>query len=130
LGSGPQVPKGPQVLYQGVVPHEEIPEWLNAADIFVLPTLDEGCSNAILEAIFCGLPVISSDLPFNHGVLDAQVAVLVDPRDERALGQAIAWLLKQPQRRAAMSQAALRRMQAFRLADRARSIVTFLRSLC
>jgi glycosyltransferase involved in cell wall biosynthesis len=124
------VPKGPQVLYQGVVPHEDIPEWLSAADIFVLPTLDEGCSNAILEAIFCGLPVISSDLPFNHGILDEQVAILVDPGDEKALGQAIACLLKQPERRAAMSQAALQRTQAFRLADRARSIVTFLRSLC
>jgi glycosyltransferase involved in cell wall biosynthesis len=118
------------VLYQGVVPHEEIPEWLNAADIFVLPTLDEGCSNAILEALFCGLPVISSDLPFNHGILDEQTAILVDPGDVRALGQTITWLLKQPERRAAMSQAALQRSQAFRLADRARSIVTFLRSLC
>jgi len=130
LGYGPQVPKGPQVLYQGEVPHEEVPVWLNAADIFVLPTLDEGCSNAILEAIFCGLPVVSSDLPFNHSILDEQVAVLVDPRDVGALGLAISSLVDDPERRAAMSKAALHRSQSFRLTDRARRILAFLRTLC
>lgn len=129
LGKGPQVPRGPQVLYQGEVLHEDIPVWLSAADVFVLPTLNEGCNNAILEALFCGLPVVSSDLPFNHSILDEQVAILVDPRDVRALGQAIFSLVDDPERRDAMSQAALHRAQAFSLTDRAKRILAFLETL-
>jgi glycosyltransferase involved in cell wall biosynthesis len=130
LGYGPQVPEGPQVLYQGEVPHKEVPIWLNAADIFALPTLHEGCSNAILEALFCGLPVVSSDLPFNHSILDEQVAILVDPQDTGALGQAILALIDNPERRAALGQAGLYRSQSLRLADRAKGILAFLHTLC
>lgn len=129
LGKGPQVPQGPQVLYQGEVLHEDVPVWLSAADIFVLPTLNEGCNNAILEALFCGLPVVSSDLAFNHGILDEQVASLVDPCDVSALGQAISLLVDDPERREAMSRAALCRAQSFGLTDRAKRIVEFLRTL-
>lgn len=129
LGKGPQVPRGPQVLYQEEVLHEDIPVWLSAADVFVLPTLNEGCNNAILEALFCGLPVVSSDLPFNHSILDEQVAILVDPHDVRTLGQAISSLVDDPERREAMSQAALHRAQSFRLSDRTKRILAFLKTL-
>lgn len=130
LGYGPQIPKGPQVLYQGEVPHEDVPMWLSAADAFVLPTLDEGCSNAILEALCCGLPVVSSNLSFNHSILDEQVAILIDPRDVRELGRAISSLVDDPECRRTMGQAALQRSHSFRLADRARRILAFLQALC
>ncbi len=128
LGYGAQVPSGPQVLHSGAVSHEDMPMWLSAGDVFVLPTLDEGCSNAILEALSCGLPVVSSDLPFNHHVLNDDVAILVDPRDPSALSHAISTLVDDPGRRSAMSRAALARSASFRLSDRAARILTFLRS--
>jgi glycosyltransferase involved in cell wall biosynthesis len=118
------------VLFQGEVPHEDVPIWLSAADVFVLPTLNEGCSNAILEALFCGLPIVSSDLPFNHDILDDQVAVLVDPQDVQAITQAVFALVDSTERRLAMSQAALQRSKSFRLADRARNVLAFLQGLC
>jgi glycosyltransferase involved in cell wall biosynthesis len=130
LGDGPQAPRGQQVLYQGVAPHEQIPLWLSAADIFVLPTLDEGCSNAILEALCCGLPIISSDLPFNRDIVDARTARLVDPRDVNAIAQAVTSLVDDPERRAEMRRAALRRSQSFRLSERAGRILEYLRALC
>ena len=129
LGNGPQAPSGAQVLHSGAVSHEEMPFWLSAADVFVLPTLDEGCSNAILEALFCGLPVVSSDLPFNRRILDDDVAILVDPRDANALSRAILTLVDDPDRRATMSRAALARSVSFRLSDRAARILTFFRSI-
>jgi glycosyltransferase involved in cell wall biosynthesis len=129
LGHGPQVPTGPQVLYQGSVPHEEVPVWLSAADLFVLPTLDEGCSNAILEALSCGLPVVSSDLPFNHAILDGRSAVMVDPRDVGAIRTAIGALVHDPVRRAAMQEAALLRSNSFRLSDRAQAILRLLHTV-
>jgi glycosyltransferase involved in cell wall biosynthesis len=130
LGYGPQVPQGPQVLFQGEVPHEDVPMWLSAADVFVLPTLKEGCSNSVLEALFCGLPIVSSDLPFNHTILDDQVAILADPYDVRAITQAIVSLIDSPERRSAMSHAAIQRSKSFRLADRARNVLAFLQGLC
>ena len=62
MGAGFQVPVGDNVLHTGSVPNEDLPYWLNAADIFVLPTLAEGSCNAVHEAMACGLPIVTSDI--------------------------------------------------------------------
>jgi glycosyltransferase involved in cell wall biosynthesis len=129
LGHGPQAPSGPQVLFRGTVPHEHVPAWLSAADVLVLPTMDEGCSNAVLEALSCGLPVVSSDRPFNRAIIDEQVAVLVEPTDAAALRRAVVGLVDEPDRRAVLSRAALDRAQRFRLADRAQRMKAYLSSI-
>lgn len=67
------------IVFQGQLPHNLIPEYLNCADVFVLPTLKEGCSNAIIEALSCGIPVISSDRAFNYDILNEHNSVLIDP---------------------------------------------------
>jgi len=127
LGRGAQRPAGPQVLHAGPVPHEDVPVWLSAADLFVLPTLDEGCSNALLEALACGLPVVSSDRPFNRAVVDESVGRLVEPRDPAALGAAIAELVDRPDERARLAAAALAHARAFSLERRAARILALLR---
>jgi glycosyltransferase involved in cell wall biosynthesis len=126
LGRGPQRPQGPQVLFAGPVPHEEVPVWLSAADLFVLPTLDEGCSNALLEALACGLPTVTSDRPFNRALLDESVAMLVEPSDPDALGAAIAALVDHPARRTALGARALEHAGAFKLERRAEKILALL----
>ena len=126
LGVGPHKPEGPQVLFQGSVRHEDVPVWLSAADVFALPTLAEGCSNAILEALSCGLPVISSDLPFNRAILDNETALLVDPRNTHDIGRAIAGLVDSTERRTQLSEAALEHAAQFSLRDRARLVLEFM----
>jgi L-malate glycosyltransferase len=49
------------VKFLGKKEHGDIPEFLKKADVFVLPSLNEGMSNAILEAMACGLPIITTD---------------------------------------------------------------------
>jgi len=80
LGEGPQQPQGEKVLFAGSVPPHQVPELLSAADVFVLPTLNEGSSNAIAEAIACGVPVVSSNIEAVKEQVDSQSGILVDPR--------------------------------------------------
>lgn len=126
LGGGPIKPKGEQVLFSGIVENAKVPLFMGASDIFVLPTIMEGSSNAILEAMACGLPVISSDRPFNYDILDESVSILVDPMDVEALGKAISTLIDDPERRARMSTAARQRALKFSLTERARRILDWL----
>jgi len=49
------------VEFLGKKNHKEIIKYLQKADVFVLPSLNEGMSNSILEAMACGLPIITTD---------------------------------------------------------------------
>jgi len=48
------------VTFLGKKEHHELPELLRNSDIFILPSLNEGMSNSILEAMACGLPVVTT----------------------------------------------------------------------
>lgn len=52
-----------RVILMGSIPREDIPHLLAAADVFVQPSLFEGQSNALLEALHAGLPCLVSDAP-------------------------------------------------------------------
>jgi glycosyltransferase involved in cell wall biosynthesis len=43
-------------------PHEKMPEYLNAADVLLLPSESEGSPNAVKEALACNLPVVATDV--------------------------------------------------------------------
>ena len=89
LGSGEIKPGCDNILFCGSVPNDEVVKYLNAADVFVLPTKGEGCCNAIVEALACGLPVISSDLPFNDDILDNTNSIRVDVSDVSQIENAV-----------------------------------------
>jgi len=46
----------------GRKPREELPLWINACDIFVLPSLNEGNPTVMFEALACGIPFVSTDV--------------------------------------------------------------------
>lgn len=106
MGVGPEKPECKNILYCGRVNNAVLGDYLNAADIFVLPTQAEGCSNAIVEAVACGLPVVSSDMEFNYDVLDDTCAILIDPNDEDAIAGAIAKLKSDEHYRAQLQKGA------------------------
>jgi sugar transferase (PEP-CTERM/EpsH1 system associated) len=68
----------------------DIPELMRALDIFVLPSLGEGISNTILEAMASGLPVIATHVGGNPELVeDGQTGRLVPPSEPVALAGAI-----------------------------------------
>lgn len=73
----------------------------------MLTALDDGCCNAINEAMACGLPVISSDLPFNWAVLNDENAIVIDPLNIQQMDDAIIELRDNPKRRLQISNTAL-----------------------
>lgn len=89
LGRGGQVPTGDSVFYAGPVRNEDLPIWLNASDVFCLPTLSEGYCNAIEEAKACGLPIVSSDIDSVREQLEGYPALLVNPVSINDIANAI-----------------------------------------
>lgn len=77
------------IVHCGALDHDLIPEYLNCADVFVLPTLKEGCCNAIVEALACGVPVISSNRPFNNDLLNENNSIVVNPESVEEVANAI-----------------------------------------
>ena len=118
-----------KISFVGSVQHSEIPYYLNATDIFVLPTLAEGCCNAIVEAICCGLPIISSNLEFNKDILNEKNAILIDPYDINAIAEAISFLAENVDLREKYSRAALESSYEFSISERAKKIFDFINSI-
>ncbi|MEV5767855.1 glycosyltransferase [Micromonospora sp. NPDC052213] len=71
----------------------DVPDLLAAADLFVFPTLHENLSNALLEAMAHGLPVVASAVGGNVEVLRDGAGVLVPAGDPQALADALATLV-------------------------------------
>jgi glycosyltransferase involved in cell wall biosynthesis len=78
----------------------DVADILRASDLFVHPSLEEGFSNAILEAMAAALPVVASNVGGNaEAVEDGVTGLLVPPRDPAGLAAAMAALLADPVRR-------------------------------
>lgn len=127
IGEGTQKPvDNNNILYLGRVEHSKLVTYLNAADFFILPTLAEGCCNAIVEAMACGLPIISSDLLFNRDILDEDNAILIDPNDIKKISSAMELLCTNDEMRVEMSKNSLKKSQKLTIEARVNQILDFI----
>ncbi|MBS1213351.1 MAG: glycosyl transferase group 1 [Proteobacteria bacterium] len=88
-------------LHSGVC-DEAFLSMYRSADVAVLPMLDATANNSLLEAMACGLPVISTDLPAVRDYVDDQCAVLTPKADASGLAEAVLDLSNDRRRLAAM----------------------------
>ena len=80
------------------VPHDQVPNYMNAADVMLFPSLQEGSPNAIKEAMACNLPIVSTDVGDVRDHFQAEPGHKVVDRDIQALAAGIAEILSQRKR--------------------------------
>ena len=74
---------------------EDVPSLLASSDLFVLPSLSEGMSNVLLEAMACGLPIVATAVGGNSDLIrDRYNGLLIPPRNPTGLQNALLELLK------------------------------------
>lgn len=117
------------IIFRGPAKHDDIPLLLNCADIFVLPTQKEGCCNSIVEALACGLPIVSSDGSFNDDILDKENSIRIDVDNVDAIAEAISKLKDDSELRNRMSKVSIERHARYTIEDRAKRIVAFIEEM-
>ncbi len=126
VGKGPLKPRCKGILFSGQVEHDQLPYYLCASDVFVLPTLAEGCCNAIVEALACGVPVISSNLLFNDEILSSEYSIRIDPNNIDDIANAISYLKENRKVLESMALYAFKKGSKLDIDSRAKTIVEFI----
>ena len=125
-GRGDNPPSGEKVLFCQALEHEQVPVFLNAIDVFCLPTQNEGSCNAIVEAASCGLPIISSDLPFNDDLLTEENSMRIDPNSIEEIKEAISKIYTDQDYRDTIGRLVYKDSQIFSIENRCRRILEFI----
>ena len=98
----------------GVVPDEQIPWLYHAADALAFPSVKEGWGLVAMEALACGLPILTSDLPvFREYLRSEENALLVDPLNEAAIAAGMLRLAEDEEIRRRLAAAGPRTAQKF-----------------
>jgi glycogen synthase len=115
-----------QVEFAGHLPRASIIERLRRHDVFVMPSVAEGMSNALLEAMAAGLPVVTTPSGSHDLVAGSGGGVIVPFDDPDALAAAVAALAGEPSRRTAMARAGLAHARTLTWRATARGFVRLL----
>jgi glycosyltransferase involved in cell wall biosynthesis len=103
---------GIQANVQFMGERDDVPTLLSAADFGISSSWEEGFSNAILEAMSAGLPMIVTDVGGNpEAVLNERTGLVVPSRDPAALGEAVLRLAREPELRGRLGSAGLLRVK-------------------
>lgn len=121
-----------QVSLLGKLPPGAVRERLHAADVFLLPSLSEGISNAVLEAMACGLPVVTTDCGgMREALEDGREGYVVPTRNVAAMADALIKLSLDKNVRAEMGERARTRvLNEFSLQEQVKAFEALFRQAC
>jgi len=99
-----------RVILPGVF--DDVGELLRAADLFVLPSHEEGMSIALLEAMATGLPIVATDIPGNRALItNEEHGLLFPPGNVQSLAESVHRLLDDPSLATRLAEAARQRVK-------------------
>jgi len=120
VGDGPELPNVLRILVEGGAAdlcwlpgaRSDVPDLMRGIDVFVLPSLSEGISNTVLEAMASGLPVLATRVGGTVDLVDDGVSgLLTPPADAQAMATAMIRLCDDGAARKAMGQAGRKRVE-------------------
>jgi glycosyltransferase involved in cell wall biosynthesis len=112
-----------RVRFVGKVSHREVIAHLHEADVFCFPTeASEGFPKAVLEALACGVPVVTTPLAALQSLLATGCGTLVREARAEFVAGAVRWILESERRYVAMSAAAITTARQYSLEHWARVI--------
>ncbi|MDO8512204.1 MAG: glycosyltransferase family 4 protein [bacterium] len=102
------------IKYVGTVPYEKLHESYQGADIFVLTSESEGMPAVTLEAMGCGLPIVTTNIPGNREIVQEGVnGYLVNVGDTEKLATSLSKLITDEQLRKQMGTASRASVQSY-----------------
>jgi glycosyltransferase involved in cell wall biosynthesis len=103
-----------RIEFPGLVPKNDVPHWLNKGDIFLNTTNVDNTPVSVIEAMACGLCIVSTNVGGIPYLLEDGVdALLVPPEDPEAMANAVKRILTDPQLAASLSANARKKAEAF-----------------
>ena len=102
-------------------PTNRIAEWLSEIDIFVLPSLTEALSNALMEAMACGCCAVASNVGGNPELVkNGETGLLFQPGDPEDLARVLRTLIERPELRRELADRGREFLGGFSIASAAR----------
>jgi len=98
------------ITFHGPVPQDDLKAFLAESDIYLFPSLADGCAQSGMEALTAGLPVVAtyqSGLP----ITDGETGCVVPMKDAAAIADKIEWLIANPQERERLGRNAAKMMR-------------------
>jgi glycosyltransferase involved in cell wall biosynthesis len=92
---------------------DHVREILCQSDVFVFPSFFEGMSNALLEAVLCGLPVVATDIPSNREFLSRVQGSILVSLSPQAFCQGLVTIVDDLQRRAELAKKSAAQLAPF-----------------
>ncbi len=89
---------GIKVIFYNKLNSDEVIKMLNIHSIFILPSYYEGISNALVEAMACKIPVITSDIPPNREIIKDKVNGILCSTNAESIKEAIEYALNNPEK--------------------------------
>lgn len=98
------------VTFHGPVPQDALMQFLSDSDIYIFPSLADGCAQSGMEALTAGLPVVAtyqSGLP----ITDNETGCVVPMKDSVAIADKVEWLVSNPEERIRLGKNAAKMMR-------------------
>lgn len=120
LGSGPEEEKvrkvvklHPHVHFMGYVEKERTISLLRGSDVLVQPSLAEGISSTILEAMACKTPIIATNVGGNKELLENKSGIMIEPNSPQVILEKLLDLFSNKQKAIELSEEAFKQVQKY-----------------